>query len=152
MPDTRSLFATVPIELEFPDGMASDIAAVLGGEHESGYSGAGSVSRAPSARSGPRASGLQRRRRRHPTLTGLALDAVATLQGLVQAGGGVRHVAVSRRSSLRIAASTLAGTAARCSVADAPPPAMILPSTACAVLPVNGGSPTSISYSTHPSA
>jgi tRNA1(Val) A37 N6-methylase TrmN6 len=41
MHEQRSLFATVPIELEFPDGMASDIAAVLGGEYESGYSGAG---------------------------------------------------------------------------------------------------------------
>ena len=31
-------------------------------------------------------------------------------------------------------------------------PMMILPRTACAVLPVYGGSPTSISYSTQPSA
>ena len=51
-----------------------------------------------------------------------------------------------------IAASTFAVTDGRCSVADTGSPAMLLPRITCAVLPVYGGSPTSISYRTHPSA
>lgn len=37
----RRVFATVPIELEFPDAMAADIAEVLKGEYEAGYDGEG---------------------------------------------------------------------------------------------------------------
>ena len=52
-------------------------------------------------------------------------------------------------SARRIAASTLAGIDLRTAVADTGAPWMILPSTAWAVLPGYGGSPTSISYRTH---
>jgi hypothetical protein len=48
-------------------------------------------------------------------------------------------------SAFRIAASTFAGTVGRCLVADTPSPAMIFPRIAWGVLPVYGGSPTSIS-------
>ena len=54
--------------------------------------------------------------------------------------------------AFRTAASTFAGTDERSSVTDTGLPPMILPSTAWAVLPAYGGSPTSISYRTAPSA
>jgi len=51
-----------------------------------------------------------------------------------------------------MAAFTLVGMDGRCSAAATSSPEMILPNTAWAVAPGNGGSPTSISYSTQPNA
>jgi FkbM family methyltransferase len=41
MSKKRMRFATVPLALEFPDEMSADVAAVLAGEYEAGYFGAG---------------------------------------------------------------------------------------------------------------
>ena len=41
MSNKRLRFATIPLELEFPDEMSADVAGVLAGEYEAGYFGAG---------------------------------------------------------------------------------------------------------------
>ena len=51
-----------------------------------------------------------------------------------------------------MAASTEAGTVLRSSWGDTGGTVITLATMACAVGPSNGGSPVSISYSTHPSA
>ncbi len=55
-------------------------------------------------------------------------------------------------SAVRIAASTYGGTVCRCPVTERGWSVMTRATMACAVGPVNGGSPVSISYSTQPSA
>ena len=57
----------------------------------------------------------------------------------------VNRSAGSRSSALRTAASTLAGMDGRSFAGETGSPEMIFPNTAWAVLPVKGGSPTSIS-------
>jgi len=39
MPSPRTLYATLPIQMEYPEEMAVDIEAVLGGEYEAGFDG-----------------------------------------------------------------------------------------------------------------
>jgi FkbM family methyltransferase len=39
MPSSRTLYATLPVQMEYPEEMAADIEAVLGGEYEAGFDG-----------------------------------------------------------------------------------------------------------------
>ena len=58
----------------------------------------------------------------------------------------------SFESAVTTAASTCGGTVFRCSVSERGSSVITRAMMACAVGPVNGGSPASISYSTQPSA
>ena len=77
---------------------------------------------------------------------------------LQSASASLNLAAVGKRSAgtfsraFAIVASTLAGTELRFAATDGVSPTMILPRMACGVVPVSRGSPTSISYSTHPRA
>ena len=93
---------------------------------------------------------------------GFTLNEIRELLSLRVRSTG-RCEAVKRRSeanrfagsfsrAFRTAASTLAGTEGRFTATDVGLLAMILPSTTWAVAPAYGGSPTSISYNTQPSA